>query len=167
MNKIVEILETYSSKVLLDEDGNQLTIEKSEAITVGDLQRFELYHGIILPPDLRKLLMFSNGINVFGVRVQALNEMKFYDSQMLLTFHDWGNGDFDCISVNSRSYYGSVYFINHSIAKNISMAITISEWISLCINEIQKKGTVLHPMDYLFRHEDGMYKEVFLKLKMK
>ena len=164
---MIEILEKYSGKSLLDEDGNQISIEKSQEISNNDLQKFEMFHNMTLPTDLRELLLFSNGIKIFGVEIQALEEMEFYEDHRFLTFHSWGNGDFDCISVDQENDYGTVHFLNHSVANSVSMNIRFSEWISLAIDEIQHKGVILHPMDYLFRHQEGMYKEVFLKLKIK
>lgn len=163
---MIEILEKYLGESFLDEDGNQLSIEKSQAISISDLQKFEMRHNVTLPQDLRELILWSSGIKIFGAEIQALDEMEFYEDHRLMTFHSWGNGDVDCISVDQGSHYGTVYFVNHSAANSVSMNIAFGEWIFLAIDEIRHKGAILHPMDYLFRNEEGMYKEVFLKLKM-
>jgi hypothetical protein len=167
MNDLIQIIKEYSNKVLLDEDGERLSIEIVEGAHSRELQEFEDSYRITLPKELKELLLFSNGIKIFGIQIYSLSECQLFENNMLLSFHDWGNGDFDCISVDSGLYYGKVYFINHSIANSIAMNISFSEWVFQAIKEIQDKGTILHPMDYLTRKEEGMYREVFLKLKTK
>jgi SMI1 / KNR4 family (SUKH-1) len=167
MNKIKDILEAYSSKSLIDEDGNKLSIETMPPISIEKLREFEKIYRVSLPEEILELLLFSNGIKIFGVKIYSLEEMDFFEDQMLLAFHGWGNGDFDCLSVEQGAQSGIVFFSNHSINNSLSMNISFSEWISMSIKEIEHKRALLHPMDYLFRNEEGVYKGVYLKLKLK
>ena len=164
MNEIVDFLKSNFDKKVIDEDGDCLSIELKDGISEDDFQEYENIHRIALPKDLKNLLLFSNGIKIYGIEIYPLLEMNFSEEQMLLVFHSWGNGDFDCISLRQDSNYGKIYFANHSIEHLVSMEILLGEWMYLMVKEIQQKGTLLHPIDYSIRNEDGLYKEVFLKL---
>jgi hypothetical protein len=166
MNRIKAILEEYSSKTLFDEDGNKLSIEKRPPNSIDELRKFEKGYKVTLPQDLIDFLLISNGIKIFGAEIYSLEEMDFFEDKMLLAFHAWGNGDFDCLSVDQGAFSGTVFFSFHSIDNSISMNISFSEWISKTIREIEHKRVLLHPMDYLIRDEEGMYKDVSLKLKL-
>lgn len=166
INKIISLLQDYSSKELLDEDGNKLFIEKAEAVPMEMLERFEKLHQLRLPDDLRDFLLFSNGINIFGTKIYSLDEMELFPENKVLSFHSWGNGDFDCISVDNGDEYGRVFFMNHSVSNLVSINISFVEWVFGVIREIECKGVLLHPMDYRIRRETGMYKDVSYKLKI-
>lgn len=163
MGPVLELLDRHSIKVLKDEDGQQLVMSKPPGLSPEQIADFELRRGIRLPSDLRDLLVYSNGLDLFGVQIQPLDEMELFEENLLLTFHNWGNGDFDSISVNPDIEYGNVFFTDHSPDNSTSLDISFYDWIAAVIREIEDKGTVPHPMDYGMRDEEGVYKKVYLK----
>jgi hypothetical protein len=105
--------------------------------------------------------LFSNGIDIFGIEILPLEDMFFFQEEKLVSFHGWGNGDFDCISINSDESLGKIFFVNHSVDNIIPLCSSITEWILGAIKEVEVNGTLLHPYDYEFReNEEGMYKNV-------
>ena len=129
------------------------------------LTDFEQRHRIQLPVDLKELLLYSNGLGLFGTPIQSLEEMELYEDQLLLTFHNWGNGDFDCVSVDRNARYGEVFFADHSPDKSTPIGLTFCDWISAVIRETEESGTIPHPMDYSLYDKNGIYKSVYLKNK--
>jgi hypothetical protein len=162
MSEIVKFLETLSGTLLPDEDGDMLSIKKAKGVPILEIQKFEGLHNLLLPETLKDLLLYSNGIKIYGIEIFPLEQMEFFEENMLLSFHPWGNGDFDCISTNPSYHYGEVYFMNHSITNITLMNISFFDWIIRCVEEIRAKKTLLHPDDYRYRKEDGMYKKVFM-----
>jgi hypothetical protein len=158
MKDIIEILANYINTTFEDEEGLPTKIETSEGAPMHRIRDFEKRKKIALPRDLMRLLMFSNGINIFGISILPLNEMDY--DQGLLTFHNWGNGDFDCISLEQNNEFGSVFFMNHSPDYIYFVCHSINEWIINAIQEIQKRGTLFHPMDYNDSEDYGLYKNI-------
>ena len=103
--------------------------------------------------------MFSNGINLFGQKIFSLEEMEFFNVSNVISFHSWGNGDFDCILIDEEQKEETVFFMKHSNDALTPVCSSLYNWIKEVIKEIQQKGTLLHPDDYLVRSEEGVYKD--------
>jgi hypothetical protein len=157
MQQVIEIIKAYSGKTFLDEDENSLNIKLNEALPFIRIEEFEVLHNIQFPPELKDLLLFSNGINLFGVEILSIESMEFFSVERKIAFHNWGNGDFDVIDET-----GQVFFSNHSIESLIPVSSSLSNWIVSVIEEIELKGILLHPLDYSNRKsEEGIYRKLF------
>jgi hypothetical protein len=162
MRKLVEIIETYRYETFFDEDENSLIVELREGVTIESIIKFEVNNNIKLPEDLKELLLFSNGIDLFGVHVHSLEEMEYFPSSGILTFHNWGNGDFDCLSLGDDYPSGTVLLMIHSENKLALVSNSLVAWFTGVIGEIKRTGALLHPSDYNMLESEGMYKNVLL-----
>ncbi len=160
MQQLVEIIKVYSNKTYLDEDGNCLNIILSVGVSIDKLNEFEQTHDIVLPSELKELLLFSNGVNLFGIELLTFEAMQFFPEEKILFFHNWGNGDFDGINQD-----GEIYFSCHSIETLMPVSSSLSNWIISVVTEIELKGTLLHPLDYSNKeNKDGMYRMLLADL---
>lgn len=160
MSQLVKIIETNCREIFFDEDENRLIVELREGVDIESIKKFEKKNDIKLPEDLKELLLFSNGIELFGLRIVPLEEMEYFPYSGILTFHNWGNGDFDCLSLGGDYPRGIIVFMSHSEDKLASVSNSLIEWFTEVISEIKKKGALLHPLDYDERELEGIYKNV-------
>ena len=160
MSELVKIIETYRIETFFDEDENRLIIELREGVTIESITKFEVDNDIKLPEDLKELLLFSNGIDLFGIHIHPLEEMEYFPHSGILTFHNWGNGDFDCLSVGDDYPRGTIVFMSHTEDKLALVSNSLKEWFTGVIAEIKRIGALLHPLDYDKRESEGMYKNV-------
>jgi len=160
MNKLVDILKSYHNKVLFNEDGNPLTIEFRKGASVESILKFEIENDIKLPNDLRELLLFSNGVNLFSLQIHSIEEIEYFPHSKIISFHSWGNGDFDCVSIGGNYSQGKIVFMSHSEDKLALISNDLIEWVIGVIVEIGELGTLLHPLDYNEKVSKGMYKNV-------
>jgi hypothetical protein len=164
MSALVKIIETYRRETFFDEDGNILIVEFGEGATMESIKKFEVDNDIKLPEDLKELLLYSNGIGLFGIQIHALEEMEYFPRSCILTFHTWGNGDFDCLSIGGAYPRGTIIFMSHSEDKLAIVSNNLIEWFLGVIAEIKGTGTLLHPLDFDERGLEGMYKNVSYKI---
>lgn len=155
MKQIIEIIMAYSGKTYLDEDGNILSVTLYEGVPLTKINELGERYGIHIAPELKELLLFSNGISLFGIEILSIESMEFFHLEKKIAFHNWGNGDFDVIDEA-----GQIFFSNHSIETLILVSSSLSNWIVSVIEEIELKGALLHPFDYSNReNEEGMYRK--------
>lgn len=165
MDRLIEKIIFYSKKNFIDEDGNCLRLELNEGITIEKISKFEQDNGFCFPHVLKELLLLSNGINLFGQQIFSLEEMEYFAMSEVVSFHSWGNGDFDCLSVGNRYPKEAVVFMFHSEEKIELINRDLTQWIEEVINEISKIGTLLHPLEYEGRESEGIYKELYKRLQ--
>lgn len=163
MSRLIELLQKFKYEALLDEDGEELRISLSKGVTLKAINDFESKEGIELPTELKELLIFSDGLVLFGQQILSLDEIEYFANEKIISFHAWGNGDFDCIAVNQITKENTVYFMSHSVDNLIPIRSSLFGWIKDVINEIQQKGTLLHPYDFAERNEEGIYKSIIQK----
>jgi hypothetical protein len=156
MKQIIEIIIASSGKSYLDEDDNILNITLYKGAPLIKINELEKRYGVHIASELKELLLFSNGINLFGIEILSIESMEFFHVEKKIAFHNWGNGDFDVIDEA-----GQIYFSNHSIEALILVSSSLSNWIVSVIEEIEIKGTLLHPIDYSNReNEEGVYRKI-------
>lgn len=160
MSELVDILKFYHKEIFLDEDENGLSVELREAASIESISKFEIDNDVQLPEDLKKFLLFSNGLILFGLPINSLEEIEYFPQSKILTFHNWGNGDFDCLSVGGDYPKGTVVFMSHTESKLAIVSESLTDWFVEVIKEIKSIGTLLHPLDYNVRESEGMYKNV-------
>lgn len=160
MGKLIKMIKSHCSKIILNEDGDNLTIELADAVVIEDISKFEIVNDIEVPEDLKELLLFSNGVNLFGLQILSLEEMEFFPNTGILSFHNWGNGDFDCLSIGGDYPKEAVVFMSHNEDNTVLVSDNLVEWFKRVISEIKELGTLLHPLDYSERKLEGLYKNI-------
>lgn len=160
MSELIDLIKLYAGSVLLSEDGEEMTIELMDGATIENIVRFEKDNALVLPAELRELLLFSNGLDLFELQILSLEEMEFFRESEVVSFHNWGNGDFDCLSIGGDYPVGSVVFMMHSEDKLFHVSNSLQEWFAGVIQEIKREGTLLHPLDYNERESNGIYKMI-------
>ncbi len=152
------MIKTYSERALFDEDGNKIIVEPREGASLADVSKFEATHGMEMPLDLKELLLFSNGMNFFGLDILSLEAMEFFPTTGMVSFHNWGNGDFDCLSTGGDYPKGSVIFMAHAEDNTSLISNSLADWFEGVFKEKEEVGALLHPMDYQYSELDGLYK---------
>ena len=166
MSSIRKTLDEVSSLALEDEDGAILKVSLESPLTIDQLAKYEASIAFDLPCELRELLLVTNGMDYFGLDIMPIDEQSCFPEQGIIAFHNWGNGDFDCIAASPSTYPdGAVVFMNHSPNVTVRIAGSLSEWLERAAGEIRETGILLHPSDYRARREPGLYQHVLASLK--
>ena len=161
MTTISRILDSFRNTNLEDEDGEALEFSPEPALSQAELAVHEQAKGVRFPGEFRDLLMYANGMSLFGLELMPTDQQTHFGEHGIVSFHNWGNGDFDCISISASPHpVGSVVFMNHSPEVTVGIATSLSEWLEKAVQEIRSKGALLHPADYRERPEQGMYQHV-------
>lgn len=147
MSKLIDIIAKYKNVKLSDEDDNPLVIKFFKPIEHESIEIFERNNSISIPSDLKELLLLSNGFSLFGVEVLPFEEMEYFRNSGLLSFHAWGDGNFDCISLGVDYPLGAIVFMNHSEDNLALFHHNLSDWINELIMEIEDKGVFLQPIE--------------------
>ncbi len=160
MGDLINIINTNRNRYLINEDGDAIMINLNEGVSASDILNFEAANSIKMPENLKELMMMSNGMDLFGLQILSLEEMEFFPNSAILSFHNWGNGDFDCLSFGGVYPKGAVVFISHSEDDSALVCDSLYEWFNKVIVEIERVGTVLHPLDYTEQATEGLYKNI-------
>ena len=148
MNRMKDIINKFINKPLFDEDGNKIFIKSNKGVLMEEIKTFENHHSIKLPFELREILKISNGINLYGLHILSLNEIEVLDDIGLISFHNWGNGDFDYISTGKITDEGTIIIRLHDSNEFYFVSSSLYDWFVDTIKEIEKYGTLYHPSDF-------------------
>lgn len=151
-------LSNLRKKSLSGEDEEVLSISFRAGLSASKINEFEREKNNSLPKDLKEFYNFSDGMDFFGEVILPLEETEIFDANFL-SFHSWGNGDFDCISINNKDH-GAIYFRNHENGFYYFISASIFKWLQQAYAEINQKGALLHPKDYINKQGSGMYSHV-------
>lgn len=158
MSEIAELIATYNTIQLLDEDENSLELTLNEPCNIDQIAEFEVSNQCFLPQQLKDFLLTSDGMNFFGLNLLSIKEIQINSDKNIASFHNWGNGDFDCISL---TFPYEIIFCSGSSQQKIEVCSSLLDWIKGAFLEIKQKGTLLHPLDYSYREERGLYDSIF------
>ncbi|MFM2386461.1 MAG: hypothetical protein RL660_1218 [Bacteroidota bacterium] len=147
MKSINEIIKHHLSCTFQDEDGDDLSIILNQPLQASAIDLYEKTKGYKLPPTLRELLLYTNGLTLFSVDILALKYMQYYRSACILAMHEWGNGDFTCVSLGGDYPAGAVLFMEHSEDNLTLIHSSIEEWVLHVIQQVEQLGVYQHPMD--------------------
>jgi hypothetical protein len=148
-----EILNKYKDVSLESEDGDELLLELRDKTSSKAIKDFEKGEDVQLPDQLKELYLISDGLDLFGYEIPSLDELFYEPAYKGFQFHNWGNGDFDYITMD-----GSIAFLDNESEELIPVAPSLKHWIEMAIEEIKKEGTLLHPDDFLNRKQkQGLY----------
>ena len=162
MSTVAEILDSFRELRLENEDGFESLLELETAASKQEIQSREASWGMKLPGQLGELMQVTNGMYLFGLEIMSLGALDEFPEYGLIAFHNWGNGDFDCVTTSSSKYpAGTIVFMNHSPDVTVKVADSLAEWLTRVVQE-ERDGGVAHPMDL---QEHGVYRHVLDELK--
>ncbi len=162
MSHMKDIISQIVELTIEDEDGDEIGIELEEPVSAEELEI--LKEQIPLNQELVDFLSLTNGMDLFSAELYDTDSLS-YESGVIV-FHNWGNGDFSCIATKHSDFpEGSVLFMNHSPDILVLVASSLGEWLLKVTEEYQEKGTLMHPSDYRFRQESGVYSHVIEALR--
>lgn len=103
------------------------------------------------------MLGISDGLDLFGVPVLGAVLPPDTDAdavadlarRRLVPFHDWGNGDFDCLDLTKVvDAEPPVVFWNSEHENLFPITHGFGGWLPMAVHEIARFGRLLHPRDY-------------------
>ena len=140
-----------------DEDENKLNVELNQSLSESEIAKICEDHQITLPKEYRIYLNHFYGGDLLGLNIENLLEgIINSEDDNYIAFHNWGNGDFDCLKITPNDF-GTVAFLNHENGEMTQIAKDFSEWLQNAVLEIVEKGALEHPMDM---PTYGMYKSI-------
>jgi len=119
-----------------------------------------------------RLLAFSDGLDLYGVPVMGTRLPPDTDAdavaelarRRLVPFHDWGNGDFDCLDLTKVvDLEPPVVFWNSEHENLFPITHGLAGWLPMAVHEIARFGRLLHPRDYedpRFADAQGVYESI-------
>lgn len=164
MSNIQDVISQIANVSLENEDGEEESVGLNEPASSEELKAGS--EQFALTDELSEFYSLTNGMDLFSQEIYDTESLHYYRDYGLIVFHNWGNGDFSCIATKESEFpEGSVLFMNHSPDVLVPIATSLSEWILKVVAEYKEKGTLLHPADYRFRNETGLYSHVIESLR--
>ncbi len=148
---------------MTDEDGQPCWVRWNDGLREEHLARYERSLGVVLPASFRAMWAFSDGCDLCGLMIQSAAEQVFLDGR-LLTFHNWGNGDFDCLDFGRPGAEVPVVFMNHGPDVTAFVAASFEAWLAGVLDELLRTGTLAHPRDCMYRGGALLYAPVVQEL---
>lgn len=160
---VTQRLEALWNQTILDGEGNSLECLRHQPASEEDIQWFERNWRIDMPDELRALVTFANGMKLHGLEFLSLEDMMVNPLEGTITFHAWGNGDFDALVYNADTR--RVVFMNHRTGDAEPVADSMDAWLDAVSEELQAQRTLHHPGEYAARPEQGVYHDVFNRMR--
>lgn len=160
---VTQCLEALWNQTILDQEGNSLECLRHQPASEDDIAWFERNWRIQMPDALRDLFTFANGMKLHGLDMLSLEDAMVHPLEGFITFHAWGNGDFDAIEFGNGS--ARVVFVSHQTGAAEPVADTLADWLEAVSAELQSQRTLLHPGEYAARPEKGVYHEIFSRMR--
>jgi cell wall assembly regulator SMI1 len=160
-----EILDRLGASTARDDYGEPL-VRLRAGLERAQMESLERTLGLRLPRDYAQFLARTDGCELFGLTLMCASEVRleYYANERLLPFHNWGNGDFDCIDFRPR-IARPIVFMNHAPEVTVRIARSFEDWLVKIERELTKHGDVAHPRDYRNLTRRGVYEQVLKKLR--
>jgi hypothetical protein len=154
-------LDKLSQLEIFDADGNRKAFDMQPGLSRAQIREWETSNKKVLSEDFLAFIGRWNGGHLFGLEILPLEETNYIGAESHLSFHNWGNGDLDCIGISSENS-GKIFFANHENGQISQVAPSFYIWLSKVIEEKQKHRVLYHPMDYIISKPTyrGLYADV-------
>jgi hypothetical protein len=149
-----------------------LTLTRRPPASEADIDALRARLPLPLVGSLVEVLRVSDGLDLFGVEVfgtrlpESTNEENVRElyKRRLVPFHDWGNGDFDCLDL-TKVVDGEtpVAFWNDEMENVFPITHNFARWARASVVEIELYGRLLHPRDYFdprWENAQGVYESI-------
>lgn len=159
--------QTFASR-----DGGDLRLVRNPPATEAQIAGLAARFSLPLVGTYVDFLRVSNGMQLFGVRVAGTepdpetnaDDVAELVKRRLVPFHDWGNGDFDCLDL-TKTVDGEapVCFWNDEMGNMFPITSGFGRWTRMAAFEVQTHGFLLHPRDYFdarYANAQGVYESI-------
>lgn len=153
-------------------DGDDLRLVKRAPASEAEIAVLKARLALPLTGTYLDFLRVSNGADLFGVKVSGTapepetNAGDYTEllARRLVPFHDWGNGDFDCIDL-TKAVGGEppVCFWNDETGNLFPICAGFGRWSRMAAFEVQTHGFLIHPRDYFeprYENAQGVYESI-------
>lgn len=151
-------------------DGEDLRLGRGPGASEAQIAGFVAQFGLPLTGTYLDFLRRSNGADLFGVTVSGTEpatsdgDRAGLVKRRLVPFHDWGNGDFDCLDL-TKAVGGEppVAFWTEETGDLFPITAGFGRWTRMAVFEIQTHGFLLHPREYLdprYANAQGVYESI-------
>lgn len=119
-----------------------------------------------------EFLRVSDGMSLYGVEILGTvppagtdrEDLAEMFKRRLVPFHDWGNGDYDCVDL-TKVIEGepSVVFYNDEHGNIFPITGGFEKWLPMAVYEVSRFGRLLHPRDYQearYADAQGVYESI-------
>ena len=86
MSTICRIFDSFRHTNLVDEDGNVLPFTRKPALPQTQLTVFEQAECVRLPREFRDLLMYANGMSLFGLELMPTDQQTRFAEYGIISF---------------------------------------------------------------------------------
>lgn len=160
------------SLALTGRDGTPLALTLRPAATEAEIAALLARCAMPLTGTFVDALRVSNGLDLFGVSVSGTlpdpetnsDDWAELLKRRLVPFHDWGNGDFDCLDLTKTvSGEPPVCFWNEEQGNMFPITSGFGRWTRMATFEVQTHGFLLHPRDYFdprYEKVQGVYESI-------
>lgn len=160
---VADLMDAVREAELRDPQGAVLRVVLRLGAGFDEIARFEHSWRLSLPGDYREFLAYANGCSLFGLDLCSIQGVAVYRESGLLGFHNWSNGDYDCLRMQGGG--ADVVFMNHGPEVTVPIASSFFDWLTRIVAECRAHGDVLHPGDYRYSERpDGVYAQVLRQL---
>lgn len=136
-----------------------------DGLTEDQLSRYEGRMGVNLPRALRELMLYADGVRMDAIEIQPASGQCYYEDQQVLTFHNWGNGDFTGLWFDKHESEQKVVFVNHNPGALAVVSPSFADWFWAIIDEYQQHEEIAHPIDHVYNPRPGVYLSVLETLR--
>lgn len=135
--------------------GAVLSVQRHAPLSTEDIAARLQAAGLSLSGSYRAFLEVADGMSFFGVPILGIDtkpSILDYPAMLqyqLVPFHDWGNGDMDCLDL-TKAVAGEPPVIFWDDKRDTTVMITngFSKWMRMAHEDLEKYGKLLHPDDY-------------------
>jgi hypothetical protein len=153
-----QALDSVTGRTLRSNLGRSLDIQLRPPIAERDVAALLDAAGVTITGTWREMLTTTNGISLFGVDVLGLGpatdprSVLSYRAMLqynLVPFHDWGNGDLDCLDMTkTMDDEPAVVFWDDKRDTTVMICSGFAKWIGMAVEDLERYGKLLHPDDY-------------------
>lgn len=147
-------------------DHNNTPFDSRDPVPLSTAKSLTKQYGDGIAP-LLELLCVSDGVDIANLHICSSEEVFAYGHNMV-AMQNWGNGDFDCLVLESSrpdALLGNIVFANHQPDVFVRVGTSVGDWLEKVGRELATRSEVLHPRDYINRTSDGVYSGVLDELR--
>lgn len=100
------------------------------------------YRSAFWESEIVQFYSTMNGMRFGDEEVGTVNE-SYWITDDLISFHNWGDGDFDCCCMTGVS--SAVYFLGHDPPKELFISSSFASWLIAACVEVCEHGRLAKP----------------------